>query len=86
MQAYLQHGAAGGPYLTESTDVREVAAPRSGQTQTGYGRKMPTEYQVRMNGRWRRVYCVNYGNSGSLYIGNLNGETGDYTMISLDRD
>lgn len=36
---------------------------------SGYGRRIPTRYMVQYQGHWRRVYCCNYGNSGTLYIG-----------------
>lgn len=35
---------------------------------SGYGRKIPTRWTVKIEGRFRRVYCINYGNSGSLYV------------------
>lgn len=35
---------------------------------TGYGRKIPTRYMLKINGRWHRVYCMIYGNGGSLYV------------------
>jgi len=38
-------------------------------TVTGYGPRIPTRYMVKWCGRWRRVYCAVYGNSGSTYIG-----------------
>lgn len=68
-RAYLQHGQWGGPYLTESVPVRETDTPWSGRTATGYGRRLPTPYQVRVSGRWRRVKAVCYGNASTLYIG-----------------
>ena len=37
-------------------------------TRTGYGRKIPTTREVRHNGRWRRVYCCIFSNSGTCYI------------------
>jgi len=37
-------------------------------TASGYGSKIPTEYKVKFNNRWMRVYCTIYGNSGSLWI------------------
>jgi hypothetical protein len=37
-------------------------------TQTGYGKKIPTQYVVRYKNRWRRVYSCVFSNSGSLYI------------------
>jgi hypothetical protein len=36
---------------------------------SGYGNKIPTRYMVQWRGRWRRVYCACYGNSGTCYIG-----------------
>lgn len=69
MEAYLQHGKAGEPMRTERLDaVRITEAPKSGVTQTGYGSKLPTPYEVKWNGRWYRVYGICYGNSGSFYI------------------
>ncbi|UOK18424.1 hypothetical protein SEA_BRUHMOMENT_108 [Arthrobacter phage BruhMoment] len=50
------------------TDARITDAPRSGQTVTGYGPKIPTRYMLRYEGRWHRVYMMQYGNSGTPYI------------------
>jgi len=38
-------------------------------TTTGYGSKIPTQYMVRFNDKWRRVYCCIFSNIGTLYIG-----------------
>ena len=35
---------------------------------TGYGPRMPTRYMILYLGRWRRVYVMQYANSGSAYI------------------
>lgn len=48
-------------------------------TRTGYGARIPTEWMVRFNGRWRRVYCAIFSNSGTLYIGKRLG--GAYSLI-----
>jgi hypothetical protein len=40
-------------------------------TATGYGKRIPTSYCVRFNGKWRRVYCAIYSNIGTCYIGKL---------------
>lgn len=40
-------------------------------TASGYGSKIPTQYMVRFNDKWRRVYCIIYSNIGTLYIGKL---------------
>lgn len=53
--------------------VCDATAPRSGQTVSGYGAKIPTPWRVRYvgpNGRdyWHRVYVMQYGNAGTPYI------------------
>lgn len=48
-------------------------------TASGYGRKIPTTRQVRVNGRWRRVYCCIFSNSGTLYI--EQGKTNDWIVV-----
>jgi hypothetical protein len=40
-------------------------------TATGYGKKIPTRWMVRFNGKFRRVYCAIYSNNGTCYIGKL---------------
>ena len=37
-------------------------------TATGYGSKIPTAIMVWYSGRWRRVYCTIYSNSGTCWI------------------
>lgn len=41
-----------------------------GQQPDGYGRKIAMPYLIRLNesGPWRRVYCVIFSNSGSIYV------------------
>jgi hypothetical protein len=73
-KAYLQFGGAAlgtpnGPFQTVEVELRETETPRSGQTLTGYGAKLPSPYMVRHEGRWRRVYVANWGNAGTAYIG-----------------
>lgn len=41
-------------------------------TRTGYGKKIPTEWQVKYNNRWYRVYVCIYSNSGTCYISTKN--------------
>jgi hypothetical protein len=36
---------------------------------SGYGRRIPTQYMVKYAGRWRRVYCYQFSNAGTAYIG-----------------
>ena len=80
MKAYL-HGSYARPngdrdtFWTQSVEARE--APTWWQDRglsfnaTGYGSRIPTRYMVKFNGRWRRVYCRQYSNAGTLYIGKL---------------
>lgn len=71
--AYLQHGKGAGPFLTESVPVKQ--SPLWWQerglsyTASGYGSRIPTPFMVRVNNRWRRVYCAIFSNVGTLYIG-----------------
>lgn len=38
-------------------------------TATGYGSRIPTSWMIKVDGRWRRVYCKIYSNIGTLFIG-----------------
>jgi len=38
------------------------------ETATGYGNKLRTSRMIHYVGRWRRVYCRCYSNSGTCYI------------------
>lgn len=61
-------------YADPITAVRtDPAAPRWGQTVTGYGARIPTRYAVKcastaQPNRWRRVYAACYGNAATLFI------------------
>lgn len=61
-------------YLDSSTIQEARESPlwwhRQGlqQTASGYGKKLTTEYMLRISGRWHRVYCVCFSNGGSLYV------------------
>lgn len=37
-------------------------------TASGYGRKIPTRWKIRHNGRLKRVYCCIFSNAGTAYI------------------
>jgi hypothetical protein len=37
-------------------------------TASGYGKKIPTSYQIQVEGRWHRIYCCIFSNSGTLWI------------------
>jgi hypothetical protein len=65
-------------------------APRSGQTVTGYGGKIPTRYRLTYAGRNRRVYAMSYGNAASLYVivggavAHLDTDTEHHIMAARD--
>lgn len=49
------------------TKLKTVFEPLSNPTGV-YGHQIPTPYKVKHNNRWKRVYCRNFGLSGSYYI------------------
>ena len=59
-------------YLPYGTELKEnwLWWQKKGlqQTATGYGGKLTTTKKALHNGRWYRVYCMCYSNSGSCYI------------------
>jgi hypothetical protein len=56
-------------YCTQSVPVRETTAPQKGQTRTGYGKHIPTPYEIKWLGRWRRVKVAVFSNAGTAFIG-----------------
>ena len=47
----------------------QVDAPKSNQSATGYGKKIPTTWVACcLDNRVRRVYAICYGNASSLYV------------------
>jgi hypothetical protein len=56
--------------LISELQVKQVPAPQSGQTVTGYGRSIPSTFMVRgcVGDQWRRVYYTCFGNSSSFWI------------------
>jgi hypothetical protein len=80
MKAYIQHGTGTqGPFRTEAVEVKTTTAPPN-RSATGYGNRVPTQYMVRYNNRWMRVYCVIFSNIGTLYI----GPTKDKLIVQID--
>jgi len=49
-------------------------------TASGYGKKIPTSYMVKLPGspRWRRVYCCTFSNAGTCYVPDKDG---NWTVI-----
>jgi hypothetical protein len=37
-------------------------------TASGYGKRIPTQHVVYLEGRWRRVYCCIFSNAGTCYV------------------
>lgn len=72
VEAFIHFGKGSEPRLTVA--VENKVAPMEHHkrglmwTATGYGSKIPTERMVKYEGRWRRVYCAQYSNTGTLYI------------------
>lgn len=80
LDAYLQHGPWGGPYRTEKVPVKVVEPPTKGQTQSGYGKNLPTHYMVQHQGIWLRVKCVCFSNAGTLWA----SVRGVKTVVRID--
>lgn len=80
MKAYLQTctvRADGSRDTFQTSELEAKDAPLWWQnaglcfTASGYGKRIPTRHLVKFNGKWRRVYCCIYSNSGTCYIGKL---------------
>lgn len=57
------------PRAVVAVGYSDAGIPRSGRTVTGYGGRIPTGWTVRTrDGRTRRVYAMQYGNSASFYV------------------
>ncbi len=55
-------------YKRSPVPLRGMLQLAPGQNAHGYGDKISTDYMVRINNRWRRVYCICHSNAGSLYV------------------
>lgn len=69
---YVQLGKAGEPMVTvaveSKTEMMRHHKLGLSWTASGYGSKIPTSTMVKLEGKWRRVYCKIYSNSGTCYI------------------
>ena len=54
--------------LKEYGRVKETECPKSNSKTGGYGDKIPTKYMVFIDNKWRRAYCRQYSNIGTLYV------------------
>lgn len=53
-------------------------------TSSGYGRRIPTRWMVRYNGRDRRVYACCYSNAATYYVDgprNADGTRGPWLIV-----
>ncbi len=94
MKAYINGSTWGknGEYFcsfTQSVEIKEKPLwwqeKGLSYTATGYGSRIPTRYIVKFNGKWRRVYCRIYSNSGTLFIGQLK-TVGERLIVQIDSE
>jgi hypothetical protein len=69
----MTNQASGVTYLEDShkvTAAKQTELSPYQQTASGYGSKLRTSYMIQLDGKplWRRIYCICYSNSGSLYV------------------
>ena len=72
-------------YFTHEVESKDAPLPHHtaglSYTASGYGKRIPTRTMVRFNGKWRRVYCCVYSNSGTCYIGKwITGKGAELTV------
>lgn len=48
-------------------NFKETETPRNPYP-AGYGNKIPTRYMVFIQGVWRRIYCAQWANNGTLWV------------------
>lgn len=76
-------------HFTQSVDVKVNPlfhhVHNLSYTASGYGKRIPTQYMVKFNGKWRRVYCKVYSNNGTLYIGKLNA-IGERLIVQINNE
>lgn len=67
----LHYKNAQGEYINLETKIELLDWQKTGlsYTASGYGAKIPTQYKVFYNNKWRRVYCKIYSNIGTCFIG-----------------
>lgn len=67
--ANSRSSSGGVTYLNER-DVQDVrqSKPPLNRSRTGYGGKIGTSHELKIAGRWYRVYVMIYSNSGSPYV------------------
>ena len=88
MRAYLKIPGSAGfestvPFECKDSPLWHHLAGIS-ETASGYGIKLTTPYMVKIRNRWRRVYCCQISNAGTLYIGKP-GQW-EYIVESIERE
>lgn len=68
-KAYVQFGKAGEPMQTVSCELAITPQPKTPRTASGYSQKAPTEYVLKLEGKWRRIYSFCISNTATLFIG-----------------
>ena len=67
-----ESGDNGRCYLWASLEPRQVCQVADRRKvrvrQDGYGSRLPTDKAAFINGRWRRIWCICWPNSGSYYV------------------
>ncbi|MGV8919531.1 MAG: hypothetical protein ACOH2R_17320 [Pseudomonas sp.] len=75
-QLFVNVGKAGEPMVTVAVESKDAPMRHHklglSWTASGYGKRIPTSMMVKYDGKWRRVYCCIYSNSGTCYIGTWN--------------
>ena len=51
-----------------TVQARRVTEPPQNRSRSGYGSKLPTSLQLRIDSRWHRVYVVCWSNAGTAYV------------------
>jgi len=68
MVRYLTEVYAGLQFRKTPVQRRGFLQLLPGQSASGYGNRIATDYMVKVGNRWRRIYCICHSNVGSLYV------------------
>lgn len=55
-------------HYPQATYFRSRYEGRSGLTRSGYGKRLPTDYMVRIGSRNHRLYCMCWSNAGTCWV------------------
>ena len=48
--------------------AQRTSTPPRNRNVCGYGSKIPTQYELRIDRRWHRVYAICYSNASTYYV------------------